>query len=214
MVSFACGLVSLCQVTSHVLRIADEAHLIVRFQDDPRQALKLRVQARFDACQANMLCAEEARLIQQVGQQVKGEVTVFFGITALYDRTMVANEPATGLPNCSVVVRGMACCQGTACCAPTTTVSLITFLETLNHFYSCSGYMARRIWPDKKLLFYPNSQRCNSNFRSLANIYPNTDTDHHADPETPTDQDADPNRDPDAGAYCQGYPITGRKNNI
>jgi len=62
MVSFACVLVSLCQVTSHVPPIADEAQLIVRFQDDPLQALKLRVQARFDACQADMLCAEQARL--------------------------------------------------------------------------------------------------------------------------------------------------------
>ena len=82
MVRFACVLVSLCQVRPYVLPIADEVQLIVCFGDDFRQALKLRVQARFDACQANMLCAEDARLIQKVGQQVKREIIVSGGITA------------------------------------------------------------------------------------------------------------------------------------
>ena len=82
MVRFTCILVSLCQVTSHVLPIADEALLIVRFQDDPRQALKLRVQARFDACQANMLCAEDARLPSRLGSRSSGRSSCLVGVTA------------------------------------------------------------------------------------------------------------------------------------
>jgi len=82
MVSLACVLVSLCQVTSHVLPIADEAQLIVRFQDDPRQALKLRVQTRFDACQADMLCAEQARLPSRLGSRSSGKSSWLVGVNA------------------------------------------------------------------------------------------------------------------------------------
>ena len=82
MVRFDCILVNLGQVTSHILPVADEAQLVVCFEDDPRQALKLRVQARFDACQANMLCAEQARLPSRLGSRSSGKSSFPVGVTA------------------------------------------------------------------------------------------------------------------------------------
>jgi len=79
MVSFACVLVSLCQVTSHVLPITEEAQLIVCFGDDFRHTLKLRVQARFDACQADMLCAKQARLPSRLGSRSSGKSSWLVG---------------------------------------------------------------------------------------------------------------------------------------
>jgi len=92
MVSFACGLVSLCQVTSHVLRIAGEAQLIVHFQDDPLHALKLRVQARFAACQANMLCAKQARLPSRLTAGQAGDHRAWWGNRA--GRGRISNHSA------------------------------------------------------------------------------------------------------------------------
>ena len=82
MVIFDCVLVSLCQVRSYVLPIAGEVQLVVCFEDDPRQALKLRVQTRFAACQANMLCAADARLPGRLGSRSSGRSSYLVGVTA------------------------------------------------------------------------------------------------------------------------------------